>query len=235
MDAGSRTLGPRHAYVLGRSEPPNAKAAAPLLAESATLFRKTGDNWGLAGPLLYLGRVARGSDDLETAHRLFSESAVLLQEVGDKFRLNLALHGLGDIARRQGNGPAARAFYTDALEASREMSQTEAIADAQLKLALTAVDQKEAGEARKLLDEAFDSYRGCGSTEGMTWVLEGFSRLAAQVGNPRLAAVLLGASEGRTTGGGIQLDRVDRERLEAELEDKLGMERLEAAQLKARR
>jgi hypothetical protein len=74
----------------------------------------------------------------------------------------------------------------------------------------------------------------CGSTEGVTRVLEGFSRLAAQVGNRRLAAVLLGASEHRTTGGGIQFDRVDRERLEADLQDRLGMERLEAAQAEGR-
>jgi predicted ATPase/class 3 adenylate cyclase len=96
-------------YFLGRCGPPDTEAAAPLLEESAALFTKTGDKWGLVGPLLYLGRIARESGDPNAARRLLSESSVLSREVGDKFRLNLALHGLGDVAGSQGDGSAARA------------------------------------------------------------------------------------------------------------------------------
>jgi predicted ATPase len=220
-------LGSNH--LLGRCGLPDAEAAAPLLEESAALFRRTGDKWGLAAPLFYLGRIASASGDLKAASRLVSESAVLLREVGEKFRLNLALQGLGDIARSQGDGSAAQAFYEEALEACHEMSQIEAIADAQLKLALTALDRGDAQEARKLLDESLDGYRASESTGGMLWVLEGFSFVAAQAREPQTAAVLLGASQGRTVGGGIQLDPAGRERLEAELRDELGREPFEAA------
>jgi predicted ATPase len=220
-------LGSNH--LLGRCGPPDAAAAAPLLAESAALFRKTGDKWGLAAPLLYLGRIARTSGDLDTARRLLSESAVLLRDVGEKFRLNLALQGLGDIARAQGDGAAAQAYYTDALEACRDMSHTEAIADARLKLALTAIDRGDAREARKLLEETLDGYKTCGSSEGFLWVLEGFSFLAAQSGDRNQAAILLGASQSRSLDFLVQPDPANRKRLEAELRDELGGERFKAA------
>jgi len=193
------------------------------------LFRKTGDKWGLAAPLFYLGRIARGSGDLDAAWHLLSESAALLREVGEKFRLNLALQGLGDIARSQGDEPAAHAFYAEALEACREMNQTEAIADAQLKLALTAIDRGEAQEARSLLRESLDGYRACRSIGGILWVLEVFSLLASREGHRQRAAIRLGASEGRETGGGIQLDPAEREQLEADLLDQLGPELFETA------
>ncbi len=216
-------------YLLGRCGPPDPEAAAPLLEESVALFRKTGDKWGLAAPLFYLGRIARGSGDLDAAWHLLSESAALLREVGEKFRLNLALQGLGDIARSQGDEPAAHAFYAEALEACREMNQTEAIADAQLKLALTAIDRGEAQEARSLLRESLDGYRACRSIGGILWVLEVFSLLASREGHRQRAAILLGASEGRETGGGIQLDPAEREQLEADLLDQLGPELFETA------
>jgi hypothetical protein len=149
--------------------------------------------------------------------------------VGDKFRLNIALQGLGDLARSQGDEPAARAFYTEALEACREMSQTEAIADAQLKLALTALDRGDTQDAREFLGESLNGYRTSASREGLLWVLEGCSLLAARSGNSPRAAVLLGASERRTTGGGVQLGLEDRVRLEANLRSELGEGRFEAA------
>jgi tetratricopeptide (TPR) repeat protein len=216
-------------FVLGRCQPPDNDIGAPLLEESAALFRRTGDRWGLVGPLLYLARVARTSGNLEAAQRLLSESVVLLREVGDKFRLNIALQGLGDLARSQGDEPAARAFYTEALEACREMSQTEAIADAQLKLALTALDRGDTQDAREFLGESLNGYRTSASREGLLWVLEGCSLLAARSGNSPRAAVLLGASERRTTGGGVQLGLEDRVRLEANLRSELGEGRFEAA------
>jgi predicted ATPase/class 3 adenylate cyclase len=217
-------------YVLGRCGPPDNEAGAPLLEESAALFRRTGDKWGLAGPLLYLARIAHRSGDLDVARQLMSESAFLLREVGDKFRLNLALHGLGDIATSRGDGPGAQAFYADALEVSREMGRTEPIADAQLKLALAALGRGDTQEARKRLGESLDGYTECGTTEGMLWVLEGFALVAAQSGNRQRAATLLGASEGRDqVGGGIRLDPAGRERVEADLRAQLGAERFEAA------
>jgi hypothetical protein len=158
-----------------------------------------------------------------------SESAVLLREVGDKFRLNLALQALGDIARSQGDGPGgAQTFYTDAL-ACREMSRAGAIADAHFKLALTALDRGDIPEAKRLLVESLDGYRASESAEGMLWVLEGFALAAASVRALERAAILLGASAGRTMGGGIQFAIDDRERLERNLRDELGEERVEAA------
>ena len=60
-------------------------------------------------------------------------------------------------------------------------------------------------------------------------MVEGFALVAAQTQEQEWAAVLLGASSTRATGGGIRLDREDRLRLEAKLRKELGRERFEAA------
>jgi predicted ATPase/class 3 adenylate cyclase len=214
-------------YILGRCGPPDASSGAPLLEESVALFRKTGDEWGLAAPLFYLGRVARAAGDLDSARRLMSESAALLREVGEIFRLNLALHGLGDMAVAQADWPAAHAFYAEAVQVSRDTGGVEWVADAQLKLALTVLGEGDPSGARQLLCASLDGYRATGSANGLLWLLEGFSHLAARSGNPERAAILLGASDARSRGGGFLLE--GRERLEAELRKELGRERFEAA------
>jgi hypothetical protein len=113
---------------------------------------------------------------------------------------------------------------------SRDMGRTEPIADAQVKLALTALERGDMLEARNLLGESLDGYSQCASAEGLLWVLEGFALVAARSGDRQRAAALLGASESRAKmGGGIQLDVAGRERLEADLRDELGGERFEAA------
>jgi predicted ATPase len=215
--------------VLGRCGAPDLEAGVPLLEESAALFRAAGDRWGLAGPLLYLSRSARVSGDLRAAQRLLGECVDLLRAIGDPFRLNLALQGLGDIARAQGDETTAQRFYWDALEACREIGRPAAIADAQLKLAYTAIARGETGEARPLLDQSLAGYRRDGDDGGILWVVEGFALLAARAGDRERAGILLGASETRPTGGGVRLDRDDRERLEATLRRELGDERFEAA------
>jgi predicted ATPase len=214
-------------YILGRCGPVDTDTGAPLLEESVTLFRKTGDKWGLAAPLFYLGRVARAAGDLDSARRLMSESATLQREVGELFRLNIVLHGLGDMAVAQAQWSDAQALYTEAVQVSRDAGGVEWIADAQVKLALTALGDGNSSMASELLRESLNGYRAVGSAEGLFWVLEGISHLAAQSGKPELGAILLGASEARQRGGGFQLE--GREPLEAALRNELGWERFKAA------
>jgi predicted ATPase/class 3 adenylate cyclase len=214
--------------ILGRCGPVDAEAGVPLLKESASLFEKVGDKWGRAAPLFYLGLVARGSGDQDAAQRLMSEAVALLREVGDKFRLMLVLHTLGDLASSHSDWAAAQAFYEEALEVSRDWG-AEGIADVQVKLALTALGRGNAQDALELLSKSLGGYRESGSTEGMLWVLEGLSYLAAHSGDRRQAAVLLGASQGRNLDLVVQPDPANRARLEAELRAELGEERFEAA------
>jgi predicted ATPase len=214
-------------YFLGRCGPPDADLAAPLLEESAALFRKTGDIWGLAAPLFYLGRIARAAGDLDRAERLMSESAALMREVGETFRLNLALHGLGDMALAQEAWEVAQAHYAEALQVSRDVGGEEWVADAQVKLALAAIGQGNMSEASSLLLESIDGYRAAGSANGLLWVLEGFAHLAARSSNPERAAILLGASAARHRGGGFLLE--GREELETTVRQKLGPERFDTA------
>jgi hypothetical protein len=107
------------------------------------------------------------------------------------------------------------------------MGQTEWAADAQVKLALTALRQGDAPEAQRLLAESVDTFRECESDAGMLWALEVFAHLAAQSDDPERAATLLGATDARHCGGAFLLE--GRERLEKELHDELGNQRFEAA------
>jgi tetratricopeptide (TPR) repeat protein len=217
-------------YLLGRCGPPDAESAAPLLEQSVALFRKTGDTWGLAGPLFYLGRTARAVGDLDAAQRFMSESAALTRGVGEMFRLNLALHGLGDMALAQEQWSAAAAFYAEAVEVSRELGEASWLPDAQVKLALTELGEGKPADATELLREGLAGYRASGDAEGLLWVLEGFSHIAAQAGDPGRAAILLGASKTRHRGGGFDLE--GRDQLEASVRDELGPDAFEDASSK---
>jgi hypothetical protein len=104
------------------------------------------------------------------------------------------------------------------------------VADAQVKLALTALGEGNPPEASKLLHESLAGYRATGSAQGLLWVLEGCAHLAAKSGNPRRAATLVGASETRYRGGAFLLE--GRELLEADLRNELGGNDFEAARAK---
>jgi hypothetical protein len=103
-------------------------AACPLLEESAALFRRVGDRWGLIGPLLYLGKIAQKRRDYPAARRTFQECVTTARAVGDPFRLAATLVALGQFMVLDGDCRGAAAPCQESLTLLRDTGGTWGIA-----------------------------------------------------------------------------------------------------------
>jgi non-specific serine/threonine protein kinase len=103
------------------------RAAAPL-SEALTLFRETGDAWGIASALQGLGQIAFDQGDDARATALWSERLALSRELGNRGGTAHALELLGLIALRQREWRRAAARFHESLVLRQEMDDREGVA-----------------------------------------------------------------------------------------------------------
>ncbi|WP_433124518.1 BTAD domain-containing putative transcriptional regulator [Micromonospora sp. CA-240977] len=166
------TLGLRakHAHVRG-----DGAMVVSAGAESAALFRRLGDRWGLLQATEWLGAQAGMAGDYEQADRLYQEGLRVAEDLGLGFEVAGQLCWLGWVALQRGDYPRARQLSGRGLRLATEQGAPLGIVFAELCLAAAArragsLDTAEA-HLRNLLDAAGRQQDGPGQPLYLTGVL----------------------------------------------------------------
>jgi len=91
------------------------------LESSLKLFRRLGDQSGLAMASLSLGMAARDRGEHEAAVKFLETSGGIFRSQDDSFGLARALHLLGAVAYEHGDDPAAASCYRELSQIARSL------------------------------------------------------------------------------------------------------------------
>jgi pentatricopeptide repeat protein len=97
----------------------DAAEAVALTRRAAELFRRTGDQWGLAWMLRNLGSAAFAHGDLDDARRGFEQALELTEHIDDPLQSIVALGHLARVALAAGDETSAAARYREVLARCR--------------------------------------------------------------------------------------------------------------------
>ncbi|MGI8479156.1 MAG: ATP-binding protein [Gaiellaceae bacterium] len=172
------------------AEPAEAHAEGAL-----ELFRRIGDNRGVARALNHLGLVSQERGAYERARGFFDESGTLALELGNERGYAVAVVNLGGLALIEGDYARAREFSELGLRLHREQDSRDGEAISLLNLGFAALEEGATGEARTQLEKSCELFWELGFTEYLAFCLEGLAGLAAVSGAPVEAARLLGYAE----------------------------------------
>ena len=182
------------AGVLARSQG-EVKRAQALLEESVALRRRLGDKQALAGSLRHLGSLTFDRGDLGTTLAHYEESLALFREVDDEAGAAGTLNNLGVLATVNERWDDAAVLYEEALDFFRAHGDKQGIARALMNLGEVRMMQNKLEEAEGMLEESFVLFQEIGSQWDIAYVLEGLAHIKTSGGNPRDAALLLGAAD----------------------------------------
>ena len=177
-------------FVLFEDQP----AAQACIEESAMLFRRQGDRWGLVWALTTLGRVTQRQGDAASARAWCEEGLALAREIGEPMLLVAALNSLAEQAMGRRDDVTARALYAEAVGLQRDTGRNVDAADALTNLSLLLLRQGDHRRATALLAEALPLYRQLGVPAGVAGSLEVLAGVALQRKQPERAARLFGAT-----------------------------------------
>jgi non-specific serine/threonine protein kinase len=153
-----------------------------LLEQGAAIYRKLGDERGVARALSGLAAVAIYQMDYDLAEQVNRESYDLYSKLGQKRGMAISLHNLGFAARSRDDLAAARQRYEEALVLLREVGDQEHIALTLGDLAVTLVREGAPGEARARLIEAFGIARTLEAARVEIDLLDASAELALAAG-----------------------------------------------------
>jgi tetratricopeptide (TPR) repeat protein len=97
----------------------NSPEVGAAFEESLGLYRKLGDERGIARALMNLGNLKRRERDLEAAEALFREALAIYDSLGEAFGQGAALMNLGDLYSARGDRGEALALFERAREITR--------------------------------------------------------------------------------------------------------------------
>jgi len=130
------------------------------LVESVKRCRENGSSLDLAKALIRLGQIERDMHHRDAALRNYEEATAIYRAEGDPLRLAHTVRHLGDIHREAGHAELAEPCYGEALSIYRSHDQTPPLdlANAIRGWAILREEMGEAGEAKKLWEEARELY-----------------------------------------------------------------------------
>jgi predicted ATPase/class 3 adenylate cyclase/Tfp pilus assembly protein PilF len=193
---GTSTATPARAKVLNglgtiAHEQGDYAAARSWLEESLALWRRLGDNRGMAMLLNNLGWVAWHLGDYGAARALSEEALTRHRELGDSRGIALALNNLGWVATFQGDHRRACALHEESLRLRRELGDKRGIAFAMTNLAEAVHPQGDYPRAAALLEEALALLREVGDRQLIANACRVLGHVAHDQGDDRRAAALL--------------------------------------------
>jgi predicted ATPase/DNA-binding SARP family transcriptional activator len=201
--------------------------ASRLLQEAVELYRGAGDAWGVARCLNNLGMVIAYEGDFDRARALLEESERGYRDLGDVDGIAQCLVNLSDVALRCGQYERAIALSEEGLKLADELGNEFGKTIALQNLALAALHLGRRSDAAGLLRERLRLSQELGDRGGVATGLDCLAALAAACGDPRRAAMLLGAADALYEDAGYGLasyERDLRERTERTVRDRLGAE-----------
>ena len=180
--------------------------AIELHGEALELYRKVGDDSGIAFALLCLGAQHFEKGDYEVAAPFLEGALALSRRIGDKRQMAGTLHNLAEVERQRGNYERAKTLSMEGMALSRAMKDKWLLSIALGWMGLmTVFDLGEHDLAERSLKEALALNRELGNWAYGAYCLEGFAGLAGARGQGARAARLWGAAEALRTNIGAPL------------------------------
>jgi predicted ATPase/class 3 adenylate cyclase len=165
--------------------------ARALLEEGVQLFRKAGDEAGLAEALDNLGIAAAFSGELEKAKPLFEESLALYRGAANGWGVGEVLNNLANVALIQAEGDKAMALHKESLATRRKVGDKRGIAMSLGNVASVWANWGEYERAAKLTEESLVLYRELGDKLTVMFHLADLGELELERGNLKQAGRLL--------------------------------------------
>jgi non-specific serine/threonine protein kinase len=166
------------------------KVARSLFEKGLALYRRQGDERGVAETLNHLAWVAWRQGDY-SASRGLSEEALALCRGADHTRgVAIALNNLGWTAHYQGDYRAAQSFFAESLALQRQLEDERGVAFALNNLGRTQHELGE-GEATANLTEAVTLFRKLGEKQLYAFTLSNLAHVALTHGETDRALGLL--------------------------------------------
>src|SRR5436190_2547996 len=92
-----------------------------LAEESLGLYKRLGDDVGIARSFSFLGSAAEITGELDEARRLYEHSVVAARRGGDSWSLAVALNNLGNFHLDHDDAPTATIVWQEPLQAGRQL------------------------------------------------------------------------------------------------------------------
>jgi non-specific serine/threonine protein kinase len=148
--------------------------------ESLALFRRAGDNWGVALSLAWLGWLAFRRGDVAEAIPNLEESQSLFRLLGDRWGSGLVLGRLANIADYQGEYARAEAYFEEQQVLARELGHKGSIAGGLSRLAALNLRRGDVAQARGRFEQSVALFRAIGEPRSTAAPLRQLARLLAR-------------------------------------------------------
>jgi predicted ATPase/DNA-binding NarL/FixJ family response regulator len=187
--------------------------AVALGEQAVAASRQLGDPLFVGSALMTLGDDLIGpAEDLERAISLAVEAVEVLRSTGERGRraLSVAVAILGGVTRLQGDDERATVVLEEAVEVTRDVGNTWAVAMSLQDLAQVALEQGKTERAAALFTDCLALARELADSRRVAECLEGFGEIAAETGRAERAARLLAAAQSVRDANGSSIEPVDR-------------------------
>ena len=187
---------------LGQVVKPDLHAAHTFSEEGVAQLRAAEDRWSLVEGLAGLGDTLLLRGEGARARAVLEEAVVLCRALGDRWWVAVPLQNLGRLALREGDHVTARARLEEALAANRASGERRGAAEDLTYLGWLALREGDGDRARERFREAVAAAREMAYAPAVAAGLEGLATVAADRGEPALAARILGAADAALDGRG---------------------------------
>ena len=181
-------------------------SARPLFDEALAFFRRIDDRPNIAVSLAHLGILAGESGAPGQARGLFEESLAYYPREDTDGRRALTQCNLGTALIDLGEWEEARRQLDEALSALQTQGHRYGLSHALQNLAHLHLSTGRAVEARALLQECLEIRRELGDCTSMGSLTSSLAEAEWQLGEPRSAAMWLGAAETAAERFGVHLN-----------------------------
>jgi predicted ATPase len=205
----------------------NLDAAQAAALERSELSRQVGDDRGLAETLVQLGALAGDVGDFAQARATLEDAVTFARKADDRTILAGALGALAYLALRQGSADEAATLSLEAVGLWRRLHRDDQVVVSLINRASALLALGEVEQARSTLHEALRLAAELRSKDQIAYCLDGLSALAAEIGDARRAALLVGAADAIRLATGTIREPYERdvsERTQTELRAALGDE-----------
>ncbi len=142
-------------------------ATASLAKASLEIYRKIGDQQGIASMLIKSGNAATERGSYAAASRFLEEALAIWRELEDKHGTARALISLGWVALRSGDHSLANTRLKEALALSRELGDARSMGFELSGLGEVALRQGDYARAAQLMEESLELRRQLGNKWGV--------------------------------------------------------------------
>lgn len=179
--------------------------------EGLGIWRRLGDERGVARALGDLASAFDLDGDAAQALQLYEESAELLRRLGLEYELAPVVSNLGDCLMSQRRFDEAGALFEEAVELCRASGRQEQLVISTFNRGRVSALQGRHAEAAALFRDALSDAHDLGYREMIAYSLKGIGEVLAAQSETTESARLLGAADGLFGELGAHVEAIERE------------------------